>query len=146
MPPITTYSFQDLSGALAHPLLGAYAFTGEGTGSVQIEMASEVSARDRAADGSIMVSKILGHDGSITITCQQTSPLHKFLMGLYNLLYHGESSMWAQMAGTLRNVATGTSHLLTGMSFMKAAGTPYQAQGQNVSWVFSCADIQNLTA
>ena len=143
-PTITTYSFQDLSGALAHPSVGAYTFNGEGTGSVRVEMSGENSAHEVASDGSVMVSKIIRMNGTMTLTVQQTSPLHKWLLALYNLLYHGDSVLWAQAAATLRNIVAGTGHIATGISFQRMAGTPYEAQGQNITWVFMCADIQTL--
>lgn len=143
---ITTYSFQDLVGAIAHPLVGAYPFSGEGTGSIEIAMDGDVSSQSIAADGSVMVSKMLNHSGRVTISAQQTSPIHKWLLALYNLLYYGPTSQWATGAATLRNVANGNSHLLTGISFQRKPSTPYQAQGQNVTWVFLCADVQDLNA
>lgn len=141
---ITTYSFQDLSGALAHPSVGAYNFSGEGTGSVRVAMSGENSAHEKAADGSIMVSKILGMNGTITLTVQQTSPLHLWMLALFNLLYHGDTSLWAQAAATLRNIVAGTGHIATGISFQRMTETPYEQQGQNVTWVLMCADIQSL--
>jgi hypothetical protein len=143
---VTTYSFLDLSGALAHPSFGAYLFTGEGVGEVQVAMTTEKTAHDTAADGAIMVSKIAGDNGTITIQCQQTSAVHKYLLSAYNFLKNADTSEWAKMAATLRNVSDGTSHIATGISFQKVPDKSYQAQGQKVSWVLMCADIQSLTA
>ena len=146
MSVTSTYSFLDLAGALAHPLAGSYVFTGEGSGEVTITMTTEKTAQDVASDGSVMVSKIAGNNGKITISAQQTSNLHKWLLGLYNLVLYSPTSAWAQMAATLRNVSDGTSHVATGMSFSKVPDKMYQAQGQRVSWILDCADIQNLPA
>lgn len=140
----TTYSFEDVTGALAHPLLGAYTFDGKGTGEITIEMDADMSAHDRAADGSIMVSKLLGEPGRITISAQQTSALHKWLLAAYQALKLANTSAWAQMAATIRSVSDGTSHVITGMSFQKIPPKSYQAQGQRVSWVLMAADVQNL--
>jgi hypothetical protein len=146
MPQITTYSFLDLSGALAHPTFGAYVFTGEGVGEVQVSMTTEKTAHDTASDGSVMVSKIAGDNGNITIQCQQTSNVHKWLLSAYNNLKNADSKEWAKMAATLRNVCDGTSHIATGISFQKVPDKSYQAQGQKVSWVLMCADIQSIVA
>jgi hypothetical protein len=143
---LTTYSFLDLSGAIAHPSFGAYLFTGEGVGEVQVAMSTEKTAHDVAADGSIMVSKVAGDNGTLTIQCQQTSAVHKYLLSAYNFLKNSDTSDWAKMAATLRNVSDGTSHIATGISFQKVPDKSYQAQGQKVSWVLMCADIQNLNA
>ena len=142
----TVYSFLDLSGALAHPDLGAYIFTGEGVGQIMVTMSTEKSIHNVAADGVIMVSKIAGHNGQIQVQCQQTSKIHKWLLAAYNALYIGDTDAWAQMAATLRNTSDGTSHMATGMSFQKIPDKPYQAQGQMITWTFLAADIQSLSA
>jgi hypothetical protein len=148
MPPFnhTTYSFLDLSGVVAHPGVGAFTFTGEGVGSVSVAMAAEKTAHDLAADGSVMVSKIPGNNGSISISCQQTSNIHKWLLAWYNYLMLADTDKWAQTSALLRNTADGTSHLITGISPQKVPDKSYQAQGQQVQWVLMAADIQSVTA
>ena len=144
----TTYSFLDLAGAIIHPLYpgGPYLFTGEGVGSANVNMLTERTAHDVAADGSIMVSKIAGNNGQITIECQQTSLVHKYLLGLYNYLVAASAGEWAMAAVSLRNVSDGTSHIATGMSFQKIPDKQYQAQGQMVNWTLFAADIQSIAA
>ena len=140
----TTYSFLDLSGAIGHPLAGAYTFTGDGVGEVDIVMSEERTAHDVAADGSVMVSKMAGNNGQLRITCQQTSAVHKWLLLAYNLITVAPPDQWAQMACLLRNVIDGTSHMCTGISFQKIPDKQYQRTGQRVQWVLMCADIQSL--
>lgn len=142
----TTYSFLDLAGALAHPTVGAYLFTGAGVGEVNVTMATEKTTHDVAADGSVMVSKVAGNNGTITIHAQQTSDLHKWLLDWYNALLLGPVSDWAMTAATLRNSSDGTSHVATGMSPQKIPDKAYQAQGQKVTWVLMAADIQSMTS
>lgn len=139
----STYSFLDLTGSINHPLTGAYVFTGKGTGSVTVSKATERTAHNVAADGSVMVSKIAGNNGSITIECQQTSPLHKWLQKWSQILWMAPVSEWATTTILLRNASTGGSHLCTGVSPQKEADTPYQAQGSTVTWTLMCADIVN---
>ncbi len=135
MLEFTTYSFQELAGAIAHPSLGAYTFTGEGTGSVNVAKAQDDSAIDIAADGTPMISALAGSNGVITVVCQQTSPIHRWLLAAYNnLKYIAPKSQWAQMTLLLRNTSDGTMHEATGVCFQKKADIPYQAQGQNVTW------------
>jgi len=143
---MSTYSFEDLAGAIAHPQLGAYTFTGEGIGSINIAMAGDNSAHDVAADGSVMVSKIIRKNGTITIVCQQTSNVHKWLLAAFNALYIAPPDQWASMGATLRNTTDGTSHVIAGMSFQKIADKPYQAQGQTVTWGMMAAEIESVTA
>ena len=147
MPDFTTYSFTDLSGVIAHQLVGSYIFTGQvGAGSVGVSMATEKTAHDVAADGSVMVSKIPGNNGQVTIEAQQTSDLHKWLLAAFNIILNADTSDWAAMAITLRNVSDGTSHICNGVSFQKMPDKGYQAQGQRVTWVMMAADIQSINA
>lgn len=144
----STYSFLDLAGAIYQPLFlgGPFQFTGEGTGTVTVAMSTDRSSHDVAADGSIMVSKIGGRNGTVTIECQQTSLVHKYLLALYNYLEAADASQWATIGIILRNVTDGTSHTATGVSFNKIPDKSYQAQGQKVTWSLMACDIVNITA
>jgi len=141
----TTYSFLDLSGSIASPV-GPFVFTGEGVGEVVVTMAVEKTVHDVAADGSVMVSKVAGNNGTITIHTQQTSPLHKWLLSWFNAILAGTTDMWASSAVFLRNTIDGSSHVATGISPQKIPDKTYQAQGQRVTWVLMAADIQSLPA
>jgi hypothetical protein len=146
MAEYTTYSFLDLSGALVHPDLGVYVFTGQGTGQVTVTMTQEQSAHSLAADGTVMVSKIAGRNGQVQIQCQQTSNVHKWLLAAQNALYIADTNAWAEMSGTLRNTSDGTSHIITGLSFGKIPDKQYQAEGQMVTWTLFAANIESLAA
>lgn len=139
----TTYSFKDLTGVIAHPYATPFKLVGVGIGQIDISMTTERTQHDVAADGSVMVSKIEAHNGTLKISCQQTSDLHKYLLGLYNYLDSATASQWALITVALRNTATGLSHFLTGVSFSKKADYPYQSQGQKVEWSLPVADIQD---
>lgn len=140
---ISTYSFLDLAGSVSHPSVGYYVFNGEGAGSISITKATDRTAHDIAADGSVMVSKIGGNNGSITIECQQTSPLHKWLLAWSTALWQLPTSEWAETTILLRNASTATSHICRGVTYQKDADSPYQAQGQRVTWTLMCAEIIN---
>lgn len=137
----TTYSFEDLGGAIYHPLMAPYQFTGEGVGSIEIRMTNDRTAHDLAADGSIMVSKLPGNNGQISVNCQQTSALHRWLLKLYNTLVSQSADNWAIITIAMMNVTDGTSHMATGVSFGKKADKSYQAQGQRVTWTLWAIDI-----
>lgn len=131
---LTTYSFADLAGSINHPTFG----------SVTVAKATDRTAHDIAADGSVMVSKIAGNNGTVTIEVQQPSSLHKWLSAWFNALWQLPTSEWASTSITLRNTATGTRHIISGISPQKEPDTPYQSQGQRVSWTLMCAEITNL--
>ncbi len=140
----TTYSFTDLSGSINHETVGNYIFTGEGVGEINVSKTQERSAHDTAADGSIMISKMAGNNGTITINCQQTSPLHFWLLAWFNTLWQLPTNQWATTQVLLRNATTGGSHIASGVSPQKEADVPYQIQGQRVTWALMAADIQNI--
>jgi len=144
----STYSFLDLAGAISHPFfpLGVFQFTGEGVGSITVEMSSERSHHDVAADGSIMISKMAGNNGVITIECQQTSLVHKYLLNLFNYVWQADTNQWAMIAIALRNISDGTSHICTGVSFNKKGAKSYKREGQQVTWTLMAADIASMNA
>ena len=144
MPNISTYSFLDLSGSISHPALGAYTFTGEGIGEMSVTMATDRTAHDIAADGAVMVSKLAGSNGSITIQAQQTSSLHTWLINWYNYLYGADTDEWAQTNILVRAPKMGKSHVAVGVSPQKIGDQPYHAQGQRVTWTLMCADLQTV--
>lgn len=140
---LTTYSFTELVGSISCDVAGTYVFTGEGVGSVTVSKATDRTAHDIAADGSVMVSKIAGNNGTITIECQQTSEINKWLLNWFNALWASKTSEWASTSIYLHNAVTGQSHTAKGVSPQKEADTPYQSQGQRVTWTFMCAEIVN---
>ncbi|TWH46332.1 phage protein [Sporomusa sp. KB1] len=144
MPDISTYSFLDLTGNIVHPSVGAYTFTGQGIGEMTIAMATDRTAHDVAADGAVMVSKLAGENGIITIQAQQTSSLHNWLMNWYNYLYLADTDEWTQTTILIRAPKMGRSHVGIGVSPQKVGDTPYQAQGQRVTWPLMCADLKTL--
>lgn len=145
------YSFKDLSIAISDPDAGNFSAAGKiGIGSITVLNSTERTAHAVAADGAVMVSYISGDNGQLTIEAQQNSDIHRFFLKAFNTKKiaadNGDPSTWAAMTITMRNLADGTGHLATGVSFAKVPDKPYQAQGQNVTWTLMVADLQNLSA
>lgn len=139
----TTYSFLDLQGALTHPTAGSYNFNGEGIGDLSIEMLTDKTAHHVAADGPVMVSKIAGDNGHVTLNIQQTADLHHWLLNAYNASKEGDTADWAGIAAKFWNVVDGSMHTCRGGSFDKLGTKAYQKEGQMVVWKLWFADIQN---
>lgn len=142
------YSFKSVSGAFSHPDVGAFSFAGQvGMGQMTVENATERTAHDVAADGTVMVSYVAGDNGSAVIEIQQTSQLHAFLLGWYNTIKTnadaGDPTNWAAATLTIRNLLDGSGHVLTGISPSKNPPKPYGAQGQKVTWTLMAADVQS---
>lgn len=144
MANVTTYSFSDLLGSISHPGVGQYVFTGQGTGEITVAMASDRTSHDLAADGSVMISKMPGGNGTMTVQIQQTSPVHDWLLNWYNYITHADASEWGAATMLLRSVTMNRSHDALGVSPQKLGDTPYQAQGGKVTWTLMCANIQNM--
>jgi Protein of unknown function (DUF3277). len=137
-----TYSFDDVSAVISHPNFGQITVKGEGLGSITTEMTTERTIHDLAADGTVMVSKVKGRNGTISIVIQQTSSAHKQLQKLYNYLEWASTDKWAGITVTIRNSAMDELETCTGVSFGKQPSNPRQAQGQNITWPLMAADIQ----
>ena len=133
----TIYSFTDLAGSIAHPNFGIFEFGGEGLGigSIAIAKQADDSNVDISADGAPMISKIAGRVHNITLVCQQTSTVDKFLLKLYDYLKEiAPADQWASSVALLRGLADGVTHEIIGLTFQKKADRSYQAQGQNITW------------
>lgn len=140
----TTYSFKDVNAVITPPTgFGQGATSGNGVGEINVEYARDKTAHSPAADGSVMVTKIIAKEGSISISCQQTSPLHRYLRSLINHLENQPTAAWAGTTITISNANGFQDNMYArGVSFQKPAGQPYQEQGQMVTWNFLAAEIE----
>lgn len=141
MPTTTTYSFEDVAVALSHPSYGQYVAQGVGIGTITVTMSTDRTAHDVAADGSIMVSKVAGNNGTLAIQIQQTSGFNQWVLGLYNYLLTASTGEWAEATVTIRSPAMGDYVTCSGVSFQQRAELSYQAQGQQRTWNLMAADI-----
>ena len=142
----TTYSFGDVTASLNFAGIIPLTVTGAGAGSIDTTMAGEKTAHDVAADGTVMISKILGNNGSISLNIQQASSTHKNLLLWYNYILNAPSSEWANNSITIRNNVIGETLIATGVSPQKLPDKPYQSQGQRVTWNLMAAEITQLPA
>lgn len=145
----TTYSFKDLSGIIECPVTGALLFSGQlGVGKVVVANTTDHTAHDTAADGLVMPTFIAGDSGELTIECQQTSLVHKFLLEWFNILktlsMSGDVSNWATTTALFRNTLDGSIHECTGISPSKVVDKTYTKNGENVSWKLMVCSIINL--
>lgn len=137
----SVYSFQDIYISLNHPGVGNFSAAGEGLGDLTIAYANDNTVHDVAADGSVMISKVIANNGTATINTQQVSALNSYLRRWNRHLKTAASSEWARMTITIRDLCNGETILLEGVSPQKPGDMPYQAQGQRVSWTLMAAKI-----
>ena len=141
---MNTYSFQDVNITISHALAGQYIANGEGIGSIGFNPTNDRTAHDVAADGTVMVSKIKAKNGTVAISIQQTSPLNKWLLKLFNLLSADSTSPqnWAGIKIVTRSPNMGDLITATGVSFQKQADRAFKNQGEQVTWSLMAADLQ----
>lgn len=140
----TTYSFADVDVTFTHPAVGVHQVNGEGLGSITITMTTDKTAHDVAADGSVMISKIAGENGTISMNIQQTSSFHKWLLGWYNFINLAEGASWALASIIIRDKVNGTTITALDVSPQKRADKGYQAQGQQVQWNMMAGNITEV--
>jgi hypothetical protein len=137
-----TFSFADISFILSHPSLGQYSANGTGLGSITVDMTTDRTTHDVAADGVVLVSKIKARNGNVAIEVQQTSDFNNWLLKWFNFLETASSSQWALSSIVISAPVLQQTIVLTSVSPQKQAPMPYKAQGQNVTWTLMAADIQ----
>lgn len=138
----TTYSFDDVAVTFSNTSFGQYVASGAGIGTLTVTMTTDRTVHDVAADGSIMVSKIKGRNGTVAIAVQQTSDLHKWLQKLYNYVETATTDQWAATSIVVRSAVMQELVTATGVSFQKIPDLVHQAQGQQRTWTLMAADVQ----
>ena len=109
-------------------------------------MTTERTVHELAADGSVMITKVMGRNGTISLAVQQTSALNKWLTRLYNYLEAAGTDQWAGTTIIVR--APMMQDLITciGVTFGKLPSKPFQVNGQTITWALMAADIQQDVA
>lgn len=141
-----TYAFKSVVGALTDPDAGAFPFIGqEGVKSITVKNATDRTAHDTAADGTIMVSYVSGASGSVEIETQQTSSLHQFLVNWANIKFvqseNGGAANFASGALKVVDLINGAIHTCTGVTPTKIPDKPYADRGGFVTWILMAANV-----
>jgi hypothetical protein len=137
----TTYSFQDISCVISHPAMGQHVVTGSGAKTIAISRSNDMSSHDLAADGSVMVSKLASPNGVITVTAQQTSDLHNYLVKLANYVKTAPSDEFASTTIVIRSASMKRQHNCNGVSIQKQPDQTYEASGGTIAWSLMAAGI-----
>lgn len=142
----TSYAYKSIVGAFTDPDVGTYLFSGqEGIKHITIGNATDRTAHDTAADGTVMVSYISGASGYAEIECQQNSSLNDFLVNWANAKFTeselGGAAGFASAALKVIDLLSGANHTLTGVSPLKIPDKPYGPSGASVTWRLMAADV-----
>lgn len=146
----TTYSYKDLSGAFIAPAVPLpLVFGGQiGCDTITVNNDTQHGTKDTAADGTVMPSFVAGDSGTVTIACQQTSFIHRYLLAWLNILkteaMNGDSSNWANTRMLLVNSVDGSSHDVEGIMPNKIPDKSYAANGQKITWTLEACNIVSL--
>lgn len=146
----TTYSYKDLSGAFISPAVGApLVFGGQiGCDTIVVTNDTQHGSKQTAADGTVMPTFTPGDGGTVQITCQQTSIIHKYLLSWLNILktqaMNGDVTNWANTRILLRNAVDGSAHNAEGVMPNKIPDKSYAAQGQNIVWTLEVCNLVSL--
>lgn len=140
------FAFKNVVGAISDPDAGTFPFQGqEGVKTITISNATDRTAHDTAADGTIMVSYVSGASGLIEIETQQTSSLHQFLINWANIKFteseNGNAIRFAAAAVKVVDLINGAIHTLTGVSPTKIPDKPYGPSGGFVTWRLMAANV-----
>lgn len=136
------YSFSSVSTTVSHPNFGSNTINGKGAVSAAIAYADDNSAQDLASDGTVMDTKILSHRGTIALEMQQTSPFNKWLTGLFNNVYNGDTSIWNELAiRVVEGFTNGLTINATNCMFQKRADRKDAKEGDHVTWTFMSDNI-----
>ncbi len=141
-----TFAFKNVVGSMFDPDVGVFPFQGQqGVKQLTITNATERTAHDTAADGTIMVSYVSGASGAIDIETQQTSSLHQFLVNWANVKFteseNLDASRFAGAAIKVVDLLNGSIHTLTGVSPAKIPDKPYGPAGGFVTWRLMAANV-----
>jgi hypothetical protein len=132
----TAYSFTDVNLTLQDPLVGQTVIDGQGEGSIAFSFADDRAQQSIGADGSVMTSKIKSSRGTITLTLQQTSSKHKWLLNWANAVDSASASQYRGMSLTCNEkFDNGTNTTATGIVPQKIPDHTNEQAGGNIVWV-----------
>lgn len=141
MPNTFVYSFEDTTCIISHPNFGTYSAYGSGIGSLAVSYSNDVTAHDVAADQTVVVSKMVRRNGTVTFNVTQASDFNSWLRRFASFIEDADSDQFALATITIQNKTTGDSYYCTGVSHRKKADNNFQSQAQERSWEMMCANI-----
>lgn len=136
------YSFEDTTVTISHPNYGTYSAYGTGIGSIAISYANDSTIQEVASDLSVIISKAIRRNGTVTFNILQTSDFNDWLKGFVNYIEEADTDQFALATISVENKSTGDSYYCTGVSHRKKADNNFQSQAQMRAWEMMCADIK----
>lgn len=143
MARVFTYSFEDTTFVISHPLFETYSAYGTGIGQVGVQYNTDNSSHTISADKTIVVNKVTVHDGKLNLSIIQSSDFNKFLRRWADFIESNDTANFALTTVDITNRSTGVSYHCSGVTHQKRGDEDYQSTAQNVNWTLLCADISS---
>lgn len=141
MPRVFVYSFEDTTVEINHPGFESFSAYGTGLGTVSVTMANDDTIHDVASDRSVVVSKAIRGNGTISFTVTQASEFNDWMKRFSNFLKASDTSQYALATVVVTNRSTGDTIYCSGVSPQKLADNNFESQAQQRTWNLMCADI-----
>lgn len=141
MPRVFVYSFEDTTVEINHPGFESFSAYGTGLGTVSVTMANDDTIHDVASDRSVVVSKAIRGNGTISFTVTQASEFNEWMKRFSNFLKASDTSQYALATVVVTNRSTGDTIYCSGVSPQKLADNNFESQAQQRTWNLMCADI-----
>ena len=77
---VSTYSFENTIVTISHPDVGQYTMYGAGLGDITISRSNDETSHEISADLSVLISKSVKKNGTVTINVLQASDENKFMI------------------------------------------------------------------
>lgn len=141
MPRVFVYSFEDTTVEINHPGFESFSAYGTGLGTVSVTMANDDTIHDVASDRSVVVSKAIRGNGTVSFTVTQASEFNDWMKRFSNFLKASDTSQYALATVVVTNRSTGDTIYCSGVSPQKLADNNFESQAQQRTWNLMCADI-----
>lgn len=135
------YSFEDCTMTFKHPEYGVYTAYGTGLGNFSVAYTNDIASHTVSADLSVVISKHIVKNGTLTLNVIQSSDFNRWLTGWANYVEASDTSEFALTDITITNKSTGDSYYLTGCTHQKLADQDYDAEAQTRAWTIMAANI-----
>lgn len=137
----SVYDFSKVTAKIECKGVGKCTITGKGVGSISVSRANDQTQHDVAADGSVMVSKMITKNGSVALSIQQTSEANAWLLKWYKYLTKSDTKSAKWIATTITIKTNDGTIVCHEVSPQKRPDIALQQTGQQITWNMLSAKI-----
>lgn len=141
MAKTTVYSLADVRAVMYHQDVGQCVLSSQGLGKISITHAGDLSSHTATADGYVVVNRLRGSHGMITLEVPQNSSADEFLRRWARYLKNAQSWLFALTALNIVDQMGGFTIYCEGVTPQKIPDRVYDQTSGNVSWTLLAASI-----